>query len=304
MAALSQTPAAIAWLKKFPAREQPIATRLIEEILLVSRDDFANDIRDLVNTAIAKLPAADQRIALYAERPIKKVFGIVPSFFPKSRQGRAKGPGVQPVVVNARDQEVGSEGLVAQFITDYCRQHPSTAFPHPGPTKLRKEKVRVIAIVTDFIGSGDRVTTMLEAFRYVATLRSWRSLGLIEFWVLAYSGTPEGIEYVRSHKLRPVVHIVAGCPTIWDTFLVLNVRRSMNSAALIPQTTPVLLDTMIRAHSSPSLIAVPTTSRQFCIAVGQVGHLSSRDAVRPRSTTHLVYRAVQNLISEPAAFFA
>src|SRR5208337_3578272 len=128
----------------------------------------------------------ERKIALYAERRIKKVFGIIPTFFPGSRHGRAKGPGVQPVQADPRDQEVGSEGVVAQLITDYCRRNPEVALSHPGPTKLRDDRVSHIVIVTDFIGSGLRVYDMLESFRYVATLQSWRSYGRLKFIVVAY----------------------------------------------------------------------------------------------------------------------
>jgi hypothetical protein len=83
---------------------------------------------------------------------------------------------------------------------------------------MRQDKVKKIVLLTDFIGSGDRITGMLESLRYVATLRSWRSYGLIRFIVLAYSGLNEGVSITRSHKLRPDVHLVAGCPTIANTF--------------------------------------------------------------------------------------
>jgi hypothetical protein len=214
MTKLSETPAALAWIERFPEADRQLAIDLIDEVLLVSNDDFLAGLRQLVD----QLAGPSTKLALYAERPIKKVFGRIPSFFPNSRTGRAEGPGVAPVQVDARDQKVGSEGLVANFITQFCRLNPSTNFSHPGPTKMRKEKIRKIAIVTDFIGSGDRIRAMLEAFRYVATLRSWRSYKLIEFCVAAYSGTTDGIAAVRSHRLNPDVRVYAGCPTISSAF--------------------------------------------------------------------------------------
>ena len=62
---------------------------------------------------------------------------------------------------------------------------------------MRTKHVGRIVVVTDFVGSGKRVREMLEAFRAVATLRSWRSYGLIEFHVVAYSGTEVGLQLVR-----------------------------------------------------------------------------------------------------------
>ncbi len=218
MTALSETSVAQAWLEKFDDIDRESAIDLLNEVLLVSRYDFVIGLHSLLDEVLGIQSGSARKVALYAERPIKKVFGNVPSFFPKARRGRAEGTGMPPIVVDPRDQEVGSEGVVANIITDYCRRNRSVSFSHPGPTKMRKDKVRAIVILTDFIGSGQRITTMLESFRYVATLRSWRSYRLIRFVVLAYSGTTEGIGAVRSHKLKPEVRILMGCPTIHNTF--------------------------------------------------------------------------------------
>lgn len=82
---------------------------------------------------------------------------------------------------------------------------------------MRHDRVRRIVIVTDFIGSGKRVWEMLEAFRSVATLRSWRSYHLLRFHVVAYSGTEDGLH----GSFQPVETrgtTVMGCPTFWNTF--------------------------------------------------------------------------------------
>jgi hypothetical protein len=132
--------------------------------------------------------------------------------------GRATGDGPNPVPFDPKKPEIGSEGLLANLITNYCRLHAPKALNHPGPDLLRKRRVGPIVIVADFIGSGNRVWEMLEAFRAIATFRSWRSYHLIKFFVVAYSGTEEGIRVVQSSGLRPTVLTVAGCPTITGAF--------------------------------------------------------------------------------------
>lgn len=215
MLTLSQTAHAQEWLARFTDRERESASELVDEMLLVSGDQF----RSRIDAELARLLAqAETPIALYAERPVKVIYGTVPAFFRDSRHGRAEGTGVQPVVADPRNQEVGSEGVVANLVTDFCRRNPATCFSHPGPTLLRRRKVRQIVIVTDFIGSGQRITRMLESLRYVATLRSWRSYGLIRFHVVAYSGIEQGIERVKRHKLKPELWIRGGCPTLEDAF--------------------------------------------------------------------------------------
>lgn len=219
MTLLSETSAAVKWLSnRFEADERVIAISLIDEMLLVSRDDFAEGLNKQLKEVVGQGVNSKRTLALFAETSIKKAFGRTPAFFKGSRSGRATGTGRAPITVDPRDQEVGSEGVVSNIITDYCRRHPSTCLSHPGPTKMRKDKVRDIVIVTDFIGSGKRVKDMLESFRYVASMRSWRSYRLVRFIIVAYSGTTKGIAAVRSHKLKPEVRIVMGCPTIDNTF--------------------------------------------------------------------------------------
>jgi hypothetical protein len=83
---------------------------------------------------------------------------------------------------------------------------------------MREGRVWPVVIVSDFIGSGKRVWEMLESLSKVATLQSWRSYHRIEFHVVAYSGTAAGMKWVSSNRLKPEIHIVAGCPSIFDAF--------------------------------------------------------------------------------------
>lgn len=85
-----------------------------------------------------------------------------------------------------------------------------------GPDVMRNEdhEIRVAFVVCDFIGTGSRVRSFLDSFWRMATIKSWSSLKLLKFYVLAYSGTPEGIELVRSHPCEPQVHWIAPCPTL------------------------------------------------------------------------------------------
>ena len=202
----------------FNQSEREMATALIDEILLVSRDAFYRGMRSLIDNILKEQSDSNYPVALYAERDVNRDNVRVYPLFQDSEIGRAMGPGVAPIIVNPDNQEVGSEGAIANLITDYCRLNFNLAIPHPGPDDMRSRKVKRIVIVTDFIGSGERIWKMLEAFRVVATIRSWRSYGLIDFWVVAYSGTEVGLKRVRTSRLQPTVRIVTGCPTIQGIF--------------------------------------------------------------------------------------
>ncbi len=219
MTKLSTTPLGTRWLESFPnVDERVTAALLIDEVLLVSRNDLIRGLRQAIESILTERKDADRPIALFAERAVQKINKVVQPFFPNSASGRATGPGVPPIVVDPSDQEVGSEGPIANLITELARHNGRDVLSHPGPDRMRAQRVQHIVIVTDFIGSGKRIWEMLEAFRAVATLRSWHSYKLVTFKVVAYAGTDSGLRTVSSNRLKSVISTVVGCPTIFNMF--------------------------------------------------------------------------------------
>jgi hypothetical protein len=227
---ISRTEFARAWLEQFSEGDREVAARLADAVMLVSHDALYRGLRALLDdlTAARAETDLDRPVALYAERAVDtretkdEEFGwvgmeVLP-FFPGSDEGRATGSGVPPIQVDPDDQEVGSEGAIANFITSYQRLHGNRVLNHPGPDALRDGRASHIVIVTDFIGSGKRVWEMLEAFWRVATIRSWNSYHRIRFSVVAYSGTEHGLSHVRSHRTKPDVRVVHACPTLGTAF--------------------------------------------------------------------------------------
>lgn len=215
---LSDTEAAIRWLRQFEAGDQNDAVALIDAMVLVNHADFTSRLRELV---IKRARSVRGRIALYAEREIRKRGKTPEPLFEESlKKGprHAFGPGPAPVQMKRGSAEVGSEGLIAQFITELCREYPSDFFNHPGPDKIRKNAIRAFVLITDFIGSGRRSKLYLDAAWQVASVRSWWSYKLLQFQVLAYSATDEGRATLKEHPCRPTVEIVVPCPTIATEF--------------------------------------------------------------------------------------
>jgi hypothetical protein len=71
-------------------------------------------------------------------------------------------------------------------------------------------------IVTDFIGSGKRVCTLLDKFWKVPSVMAWVSRGWLGFKIVAAAGTSRGIEVVQSHRVKPTVLVEHIAPTIHD----------------------------------------------------------------------------------------
>lgn len=227
---ISQSEFVGAWLEQFTEQERVVAAQLADAVMLVSHDVLYRGLRSLLDKIVSSRKEADdvRPIALFAERAVEArdhtdpYYGFVTReifpFYPGTANGRATGQGVPPIDVDPKDQEVGSEGAIANFITSYERLNRTHVLNHPGPDTLRAARASHIVIVTDYIGSGKRVWEMVEAFWQVATVRSWHSYGRVRFTVVAYSGTEDGLRHVRSHKSKPEVSVVHACPTLWTAF--------------------------------------------------------------------------------------
>lgn len=218
----------LAWLGQFEPEDQPVAVSLLRAMTLVSRDAFAEGLRAQLLIQLAK---GNGPIGVYVERELRHRQGVPFRLFKetKTKVRRAFGVGPPPVQpTRAYDADVGSEGLVAQMVSEICRAHSQQVFNHPGPDAIRRHRIRRFILVTDFIGSGKRVRTFLQAAWRVRSVRSWwsgRATKGLSFEVVAYAATRTGRAVVERHPSRPEVHVVAACPTLDTEFSNGDVRK-------------------------------------------------------------------------------
>ncbi|WP_146140714.1 hypothetical protein [Haliangium sp. UPWRP_2] len=206
-----------AWLAQFNTNEQPILVKMLQAMSLVSRDEFTERLRSLIIDRMAK---GRGPVGLYAERELRTRNEIPNRLFRESsgKVKRAEGAGpraVDPIL--PWEQDIGSEGIVAQLISEICRSHNSLAISHPGPNLIRQLGVRRFMLVTDFIGSGRRASEYLTAAWRVRSVRSWwssRSNKGMSFEVVSYAATPSGRSVVESVPCKAGIHVVTACPTI------------------------------------------------------------------------------------------
>lgn len=129
---------------------------------------------------------------------------------------------------------VGSEGIVAQLLTEIARRDQRAFLLSPGPDRLRPQitrpAVHKIAVVTDLIGSGARICKMLDALWRTETFRSWQShlKSRIEIHIVAYASTIAGERVVKSHRLKPKLHFTMVAPTIFDLYRGQGLARMEN----------------------------------------------------------------------------
>lgn len=218
-AAFLKADATLAWLGQFAPEDQPDAIELLGHMGLVTRDAFAERLLGLI---LGRLAEGDGPIGLYAEREVPKRKGVPHRLFKEeaSPPRRAHGVGPQPVRPELPwKPAVGSEGIVAQMVSEICKSYPVQVYDHPGPNLIREHSIRRFVLVTDFIGSGDRVMRYLGAAWRVRSVRSWwssRSVKGMGFEVVAYASTKGGRERVEGHVSSPLVSVVSECVSVTD----------------------------------------------------------------------------------------
>lgn len=211
----------LAWLGQFEPEDQALAVSLLRAMTLVSRDAFAERLRQHL---LDRLAEGSGPVGLFVERESRLRDGIPHRLFKETTTKRRRAYGVGPRPIDPTkpwDADVGSEGIVAHLVSELCRAYPKRFINHPGPDAIRKLKIRRFILVTDFIGSGKRATTYLQAAWRVRSVRSWwsaRARKGLTFEVVAYAATPRGRSLVERHPSRPSVHVVVGCPTLDTAF--------------------------------------------------------------------------------------
>ncbi|MGN8083302.1 phosphoribosyltransferase-like protein [Variovorax sp. 22077] len=233
-------------------------------------------------------------VRMYKEEAIKIARGVPP----KLRAIGAALPIVQPKRLD--QQAIGSEGVLATIASTAAKTQ-GNVLVHPSANVIRGKKIRHLVVLTDFIGSGTRLNTVLDSLWRVRSVRSWCSGGLLRISVLAYSGTTNGIDLVEKHRCKPTVRALVSCPTINTSFggAAMAAIRELcmqhaptgslplgfkETGALIafehscPNNVPAIFTETSKSRRRPwhPLFPAKSTTEVF----GQVGLLSRRDRER------------------------
>lgn len=206
------------WLAQFDLLDQEIASLIANNLTLISHNEFERNLKIKMAEVSANV---DGPIAFFAMREMAKPREVL--------KGK---PDPQPVHVAipyydqvevcndkisvsplGKTADVGSEGRIAVIIRLFCKRDKERFLNHPTLEYLRVKKCNTIICVDDFIGSGGRARQFLDTFWQEKTIVSWHSSKHVKFYVLAYSGTEEGIERTKEHKFAPLIHIYRDVPT-------------------------------------------------------------------------------------------
>tara|TARA_R110002072_G_scaffold273000_1_gene433263 strand:- start:3073 stop:4371 length:1299 start_codon:yes stop_codon:yes gene_type:complete len=217
---LSKTKTGKAWLKRFEVADRSAARSLLDSFQLINLDEVSELVQEQISELALSRSGKRKAVALYVEREfqekrafetahIKQADGTI-----RERATGMKGPfPIKPIRGGVR---VGSEGFISSLIAQTVKKYPGILINTPGPDRFRSKTspISTIAIVTDFIGSGNRLRSMLDKFWNVRTVRSWHSTQLIDFVIIAAAATSDGTAAVGSHVTRPDVRVGRTVPTL------------------------------------------------------------------------------------------
>lgn len=195
------------WLNQFDEVDRRLVRDFLSMLTLVSHSEFERTIERLILRRMAKIEGA---IALFAVRelPIDRRY----CYF-----NVACGPeGSKSTDAVTRGADIGSEGRVASFLRNLAKAYPAKLLNHPTIESMRKARCRAIILVDDILGSGNQTSLFLSSMWGDSTIKSWMSLGYIQFEVICYAASKVGLRNVEKSRARPNIEYEYFCPTVAD----------------------------------------------------------------------------------------
>lgn len=210
----SDTASGQAWLDNFSQGDLAAATVLLDSIRFVDLDTLRNRLVGTLENLLAAGKVGEPSLLL----PERSLTDLT-SDPDVNRQNAVAYENVHP----GSDLSVtpGSEGFIGGLLRDFAAagERSSTSpwiAPDADIEHLRNRRCRTIVLVTDYSGSGSQLITLAETLIRNKTIRSWRSLKLIQIHVLAFAVSLPALKRLESSKIIDAVHTVEPAPT-FDT---------------------------------------------------------------------------------------
>ncbi len=105
----------------------------------------------------------------------------------------------------------GSVGSLMHVISDFHKEFGARVLDRPALHVLRATKCERILLLDDFIGSGDRAVSYLEAFYRHPTIKSWCSYPGLRITIICHAASAAGLgrlSHYRRHRDFPRPHPV------------------------------------------------------------------------------------------------
>lgn len=223
----SETFAGRSWLENFPDPDRVLAEKLVDSLEI-------HDHVKVLNAIHSKL------IEMFQDQPHRLPCVLIPI---RSQEDLKPIPVTGHVAYATFDPGAnlpvlaGSEADVGNVIRTLTEERPDEFLPPATDIyTLKKLKVRSMALVTDYCGSGKQATSFADTFLRNRTLASWISARNLEISVLAYASSLSGINSLRAKK--------------GITFHTVIAARSIDLANWSPEQRQRIVDLCLR-YSDP-----------------------------------------------------
>jgi len=156
------------WLSQFSEDTRITAKTMLYRLKFVSRDVYS----EWLSRVIGLLPLG-KNYALYSVRKLDEEALVL--------------WGDDGIVVDRPGVSQGSEDLVYSLVANLVRSSSGSLLDHPSLTDLRTMRIRDYVLIDDSIGSGDRVSSFINAMLNHPTFLSWWSFGFVKIHVFSFA---------------------------------------------------------------------------------------------------------------------
>lgn len=216
------------WLSQFSHSpdDKIVAQTLLNACYSIGSKHFTDDLSFMINNIFRMT----DKVAFFVERELKKNKGTPQRMYkirkikvPGKRRYKRQSYGAALQAVYSKrltSQGIGSEGVIANFLTKKIQynRYRNRFFLQPTIEEIRKQKINNIVIVSDLIGTGQRIIDMIESLWKSETIKSWHSLKFVKISILCYACTEKAEIEIAKHNAGVKVFKIISCPTIDSEF--------------------------------------------------------------------------------------
>ncbi|MFG2800283.1 phosphoribosyltransferase-like protein [Streptomyces pseudovenezuelae] len=189
----SQTPQGEAWLANFRPDDALLAQQVLDSLHFFSSTTFRQGLTELLHSVLTSTGPSDQPAALYSVH--------------SSRESSTMFMGDREPLV----PRTGGSELIVQNIVRATELAFDNAVVSRGTSSLellKGRRVRRLVFVSDYAGSGDESLGYVRSWLRNPTVRSWRSLKLVQIHLVLFAASPTALKRLNGSPYYDGVHVL------------------------------------------------------------------------------------------------
>ncbi|MFF2374163.1 hypothetical protein ACFVUW_07240 [Streptomyces xiamenensis] len=189
----SQTTQGVAWLSNFRPDDAPAAQQLIDSLYFFSSTTFRQGLTKHLQTVLTDTAPEERPAALYSVQSLR----AHATMFQDGLLPLVSGPG-------------GSELIVQNIARAAEREFNNTMVSNQMTTLevLKERRVRRLVFLSDYAGSGDEAIKYALTWLRNKTIRSWRSLKLVQLHLVLFAASTAAHDRLTAGPWYDRVHVL------------------------------------------------------------------------------------------------